>query len=117
MLQDKKKKHKKFRADNRFWARVLLIVLVASMLAGTFYYVLFFAIPYRVAASEPDPANPMIRVALVYGTSVKICNVKFLQPVTARAIWKSLLTEPYRFPPGTVHNDRCDCNRFFRYHG
>jgi len=42
MSQDNRKKRKKFRLDSRFWARVLVIILVGTMLLGTFYYFLVF---------------------------------------------------------------------------
>ncbi len=65
-------KKKRLRLDSKFWARVLVALLAISMLAGTFYYVILFTIANsRVEATEAPEDDPLIRIALIYGSSVK----------------------------------------------
>ncbi len=66
---------KKFRFDSKFWARVLVVVISLSMLVGTFYYVIAFAMmDSRVEAvsAVEEESDLLIRVALVYGDSVTV---------------------------------------------
>ncbi len=68
-------KKKKFRFDSKFWARVLVVLISLSMLAGTFYYVIAFAMmDSRVEAvsNVAEDSDPLVRVALVYGSSVTV---------------------------------------------
>jgi len=66
-----KTKKKKIRLDSKFWARLLVALLAISMLAGTFYYVIVFTMAgSRVEAAEVVEDDPLIRIALIYGSSV-----------------------------------------------
>ena len=56
MSQDNRKKRKKFRLDSRFWARVLVIILVGTMLLGTFYYFLVFLMIGKRSAYRAMPS-------------------------------------------------------------
>lgn len=52
---------------------MLVALLAIAMLAGTFYYVIAFTMAgSRVEAADAEEVDPLIRIALIYGTSVKV---------------------------------------------
>ena len=74
-------KKKKFRLDAKFWTRVLVILLTVGMLGGSIYYLFLFIFSNnRVYAADPPVEeetaeaddDPLIRIALIYGTSVTV---------------------------------------------
>ncbi len=73
-VKTNRKKQKKLRLDGKFWTRFLVAILTLSMLAGTFYYILVFTLNNsRVdAASEVDSEDLLVRIALVYTSSVTV---------------------------------------------
>ena len=64
-------KKKKLRLDARFWARVMVVLLALSMLAGTFYYLIVFTSASVVTAADTDESNPTMRIAVIYDDNVK----------------------------------------------
>lgn len=68
------RKKKKLRLDSKFWARILVIILTASMLASVIVYAVIFMVNDKVSAAEvaaPDD-DYIVRVAIVYGSSVEV---------------------------------------------
>ena len=69
-LRTDKKKKKKIRFDSRFFARLLVLILSISMLAGAFYYVLLFShIDSHALQPSDNPVNPVMRIALFYDST------------------------------------------------
>lgn len=73
---------KKKKADRKFFVRLLVWILIIAMLAGTFYYMIYFVFvaPKRtvtgnagiqVAAAQSED-DYLVRVALEYGSSVAV---------------------------------------------
>ncbi len=77
MRTDNGGKKKRFRLDSRFWARVLVVILSASMLLGTFYYVLLFFSMHSVAqtGAEDESWNIWMRIGIYYDDKVT-CSVR-----------------------------------------
>lgn len=76
MRTDNRSKKRRIKLDSRFWARVLVVLLSLSMLAGTFYYVLLFFSMKTVAADGDDSSwNIFMRIGLAYDDKTT-CSVR-----------------------------------------
>lgn len=64
-------KKRRIKLDSKLVARILVVILAFSMLAGTFYYIFLSASINSRAEGQKSVYNPNIRVAIVYDSTVE----------------------------------------------
>ena len=70
-----KNKKKRLRLDSRFFAKLLVILIVFSMLMGTFYYALLLFSIKSTAESNADKSNITMRIGIFYNSKIE-CSYK-----------------------------------------